>query len=168
MKNSIYFLVAISLSLGACTNENNGNTSSDTLVVAPPPPKAPESLAKDTVAPPPPVEDQRDNKVYNFVSLKNPPTYPGGVKKFYDFLSSNIKYPPIAAEKNIQGNVFTSFVVEKDGSLSNIEIDRKLGGGIDEEAVRVLKMSGKWNPGMQNGKAVRVKYMIPIKFTLDK
>jgi len=107
-----------------------------------------------------------DNTVYSFVSMENPPAYPGGIEKFYEFLGKNIKYPPMAAENNIQGNVFVSFTVEKDGSLTDIKIDRKLGYGTDEEAIRVLKTSRRWNPGMQNGKPVRVKYNIPIKFSL--
>jgi len=109
-----------------------------------------------------------DNTVYSFVSMENPPAFPGGIEKFYKFLSDNIKYPPMAAENNIQGNVFVSFTVEKDGSLTDIKIDRKLGHGTDEEAVRVLKLSKRWNPGMQNGKPVRVKYNIPIKFSLQQ
>lgn len=109
-----------------------------------------------------------DNNVYSFVSMENPPAYPGGIEKFYKFLGDNIKYPPMAAENNITGNVFVSFTVEKDGSLTDIKIDRKLGYGTDEEAVRVLKLSKRWNPGMQNGKPVRVKYNIPIKFSLQQ
>ncbi len=109
-----------------------------------------------------------DNTVYSFVSMENPPQYPGGIVKFYQFLGENIKYPTMAVENNIQGNVFISFTVEKDGTLSNIKVDRKLGYGTDEEAVRVLGLSKRWNPGMQNGKPVRVKYNIPIKFALPK
>lgn len=108
-----------------------------------------------------------DNQVYNFVSMENPPAFPGGIEKFYKFLGDNIKYPPMAAENNITGNVFVSFTVEKDGSLTDVKVDRKLGYGTDEEAVRVLKLSKRWNPGMQNGKPVRVKYNIPIKFSLQ-
>ncbi|MDQ7947472.1 MAG: energy transducer TonB, partial [Pedobacter sp.] len=77
-----------------------------------------------------------------------------------------IKYPPMAQDQNIQGNVHVSFTVEKDGSLTDIRVERKLGYGTDEEAVRVLKLAKRWNPGMQNGKPVRVKYNIPIKFSL--
>ncbi|WP_410220352.1 TonB family protein [Pedobacter sp.] len=104
--------------------------------------------------------------VYSFVSMENPPSFPGGIEKFYDFLSQNINYPKEAFENNIQGNVFISFIVEKDGSLADIKIERKLGYGTDEEAIRVLKLSKKWNPGQINQKPVRTKYNIPIKFTL--
>ncbi|MDQ8006392.1 MAG: TonB family protein [Pedobacter sp.] len=112
--------------------------------------------------------DDEDNTVYSFVSMETPPSYPGGITEFYKFLSENIKYPEDAKKSEIQGNVFVSFTVEKDGSISDIKIDRRLGYGTDEEAVRVLQLSKKWNPGMQNGKAVRVKYNIPIKFALKK
>jgi len=107
-----------------------------------------------------------DNTVYNFVSMENPPNYPGGLDKFYKYLGDNIKYPPMAAENNIQGKVLVSFTVEKDGSLTDLKVERKLGYGTDEEAMRVLKLSKRWNPGMQNGKPVRVKYNIPISFNL--
>lgn len=109
---------------------------------------------------------ETDNKVYSFVSLENPPTYPGGMAKFYEFLGQNIKYPDSAKSKNVQGNVFLSFVVNKDGSLEDIKVDRKLGYGTDEEAVRVLKLAKKWNPGLVDGKPVRVRYNIPIRFAI--
>lgn len=109
---------------------------------------------------------QEDNTVYNFVSMETPPTYPGGIEKFYTFLGENIKYPQQAKDENVQGNVYVSFTVEKDGSLNDIKVDRKLGAGTDDEAIRVLKLSKKWNPGMQNGKVVRTKYNIPVRFKI--
>jgi protein TonB len=109
-----------------------------------------------------------DTKVYDFVSIETPPSFPGGIEKFYAYVGKSIKYPPMAAENNIQGKVFLSFVVEKNGELTDIHVDRKLGGGTDEEAVRVLKASPRWTPGIQNGKPVRVKYNIPISFTLSQ
>ncbi|MFI5451173.1 TonB family protein [Pedobacter sp. UC225_61] len=112
-----------------------------------------------------PKEETVDNRVYNFVAMENPPSYPGGVGAFYKFLANNIKYPLLASDNEIQGTVYVSFTVEKDGSLNDIKVDRKLGYGTDEEAVRVLKLSKRWNPGMQNGRVVRVKYNIPIKFS---
>lgn len=117
---------------------------------------------------PKPTITPEDNTVYSFVSMENPPSFPGGIERFYKFIDDNKKYPAMAIENNIQGNVFVSFTVEKDGSLTDIKIDRKLGHGTDEEAVRVLKLSKRWNPGMQNGKPVRVKYNIPIKFSLPQ
>lgn len=109
-----------------------------------------------------------EDKIYSFVSLETPPTYPGGIAEFYKFLGATIKYPEEAAKQQIQGHVFVSFVVEKDGSISDIKVDRKLGFGTDEEAVRVLKLSRKWNPGLHLEKPVRVKYNLPIKFALNK
>lgn len=108
-----------------------------------------------------------EDRVYSFVSLEMPPSYPGGIAEFYKFLGANVKYPKEAVDNNIQGNVFVSFVVEKDGSITDVKIDRKLGYGTDEEAVRVLKLSKRWNPGQFDGKVVRTKYSIPIKFALN-
>lgn len=106
-----------------------------------------------------------DNTVYSFVSMENPPTFPGGMDKFYKYISDNLKYPEKAKELNVQGKVFISFTVEKDGSLTDVRVDRKLGYGTDEEAIRVVKGSKRWNPGIQNGRPVRVKYNMPIGFT---
>jgi TonB family protein len=109
---------------------------------------------------------QSDDKIYSFVSLKNPPSYPDGMAAFYKFLGANIKYPSEAKANNVRGKVLVSFVVERDGSLADIKIERSLGYGTDEETVRVLKLSKKWNPGMLDGKAVKVKYNIPVSFAL--
>lgn len=106
-----------------------------------------------------------DNNVYGvFEALEVQPTFPGGMDKFYKYLAKTIRYPEMAQEQGIQGKVFLSFIIEKNGALTDIKIERKLGYGTDEEAVRVLKGSPKWMPGIQNGKAVRVKYNIPISF----
>jgi protein TonB len=107
-----------------------------------------------------------DNTVYENISIEMQPAFPGGMGKFYAYLRKSVKYPPMATENNIQGKVFLSFVVEKNGDLTDIKVDRKLGGGTDEEAIRVLKASPRWTPGIQNGNPVRVKYNIPISFAL--
>ncbi len=109
-------------------------------------------------------QEKDDNIVYNFMSMESPPTYPGGMSSFYKFIGDNLKYPLEAIANNVQGSVLISFIVEKDGALKDIKVNRKLGYGTDEEAVRVLGLSKRWNPGMQNGKPVSVKYNIPIKF----
>ncbi|MNK25850.1 Gram-negative bacterial tonB protein [compost metagenome] len=111
---------------------------------------------------------EKEEKVYSFVSMKNPPQFPGGMAKFYKFLADNIKYPEEAKKSAIQGKVFASFTIEKDGSLNDIKIVRKLGYGTDEEAVRVLKLSPKWIAGTQDGKPVRVQYNLPIGFVNNK
>ena len=94
------------------------------------------------------------------------PEYPGGINKLMEYLSKNIEYPKAARESGIQGRVFVSFIVEKDGSISNVKVIRSIGGGCDEEAVRVVKAMPKWKPGKQRGKAVRVSYMLPVVFKL--
>ncbi|MGM9476906.1 TonB family protein [Pedobacter sp. GSP4] len=108
-----------------------------------------------------------DKKIYDFVSIEKQPEFPGGIVKFYKYIGASIKYPQMAQENNVQGKVFLSFVVEKDGSLSDIQVTRGLGSGTDEEAIRVLKASPTWHPGIQNGLPVRVKYNININFTLN-
>ncbi len=102
-----------------------------------------------------------------FTNVEVLPSFPGGLEQFGKFLGKNLRYPPVARDAGIQGRVFLQFVVEKDGSLTDIKVVRGIGGGCDEEAVRVLKSSPKWNPGVQNGRNVRVSYTIPIFFQLQ-
>jgi TonB family protein len=101
-----------------------------------------------------------------FAAVEVMPTFPGGLDKFYEFISKNIRYPEKMKAKNIQGKAFIEFIIEEDGVLSNFKIIREPGYGAGEEAVRVLSLSPKWNPGIQNGQAVRVKYTVPIMFSL--
>ena len=103
-----------------------------------------------------------------FTNVEVLPTFPGGLEQFGKFLGKNLRYPPIARENGIQGRVFCTFVVEKDGSLTDIKVARGIGGGCDEEAIRVLRSSPKWNPGVQNGRNVRVSYTVPIFFQLQQ
>lgn len=114
-----------------------------------------------------PKEEAVEKPTPNFVAVSAPPVFPGGIQKLNNFLDKKIKYPIAALDNDVQGTVMVNFIVEKDGSLSNLKTDRKLGFGLDEEAIRVLKMS-KWLPAIQDGKTVRVNYSIPIKFTLDQ
>jgi len=90
----------------------------------------------------------------------------GGQGAWAKFLQKNMRYPKTALEEGVQGKVYMSFIIEKDGHLSNIVVERKAGFGFDEEALRVLKLAPAWKPGMQNGQAVRVRYVIPINFQL--
>ena len=83
------------------------------------------------------------------------------------YLHSQIKYPALAKESGISGRVFVSFVIERDGSVTDITILRGIGGGCDEEAIRVVKSMPRWNPGTQRGQPVRVRFNLPIKFTLQ-
>ena len=94
------------------------------------------------------------------------PEFPGGVNALISHVGQNVIYPAEAMEKEIQGRVFVGFVVEKDGSISNVKVLKGIGGGCDEEAVRVISSMPKWKPGKQKGKPVRVNYQIPIVFKL--
>jgi protein TonB len=105
-------------------------------------------------------------ELHTLNSIENYPEFPGGQAAFIKFLSRNLKYPHIAAEKGIMGKVLISFIIEKNGKLSNIKILRGIGYGCDEEAIRVLEKSPEWKPGMQNKQHVRVAYTLPINFSL--
>ena len=113
------------------------------------------------------VEEEEVVEAEVFTIVEEMPAYPGGDAKLYEYLGKNIKYPQIARESGIQGRVFVNFVVEPDGSVSNVKVMRGIGGGCDEEAVRVIKTMPKWKPGKQRGKAVRVTYTIPVVFQLQ-
>jgi len=107
------------------------------------------------------------NKEPVYAVVEKQPSYPGGDDARVAFLGQNIKYPEQATKNGVQGKVFVTFVIEADGSISNVKVLRGIGGGCDEEAVRIISIMPKWNPGMKNGKAVRVQFNLPIKFTLD-
>jgi len=107
-----------------------------------------------------------EEKVMDFVSVDTPPKFPGGMEQFYKFLGREIKFPEEAKKNNVDGKVFLSFVVEKDGSLNDIKVLKGLGAGTDEEALRVLGLSPKWEPGKIKGNPVRVQYHLPISFTV--
>ncbi len=102
-----------------------------------------------------------------FFVVEQMPTYPGGLKALYGYLGKKMKYPSQARKMDIEGRVTLTFVIDKDGSITNIKLLRGIGAGCDEEAIRVLKMLPKWNPGKQRGKAVKVQMTIPINFKLN-
>jgi len=112
-------------------------------------------------------EEEEVPEMEIFQVVESPPQYPGGDAARMKFLQENIKYPQMARESGIQGTVYVTFVVEPDGSVSDVRVLRGIGGGCDEEAVRVIKMMPKWIPGKQRGKPVRVQFNMPIKFTLQ-
>ena len=95
------------------------------------------------------------------------PSFPGGDKKLMEYLSENIRYPEECEEICVQGRVIVSFIVEKDGSISNVKVAKSLDPLLDKEAVRVVSGMPKWNPGRQNGVAVRVRCIIPVTFRLQ-
>jgi periplasmic protein TonB len=102
-----------------------------------------------------------------FVIVEQSPEFANGVKAMYQFLSDNMKYPAVARENNIEGTVYVGFVVGKDGTIRDVKVKRGIAGGCNEEAIRVVELMPKWNPGKQNGRPVSVAYTIPIKFKLD-
>jgi len=115
--------------------------------------------------PNPPVKVKEDgNRVFNVVEKQ--PAFPGGKNALGTYLSKNIKYPAIDRENNIQGKVYVSFVVEPNGKLTDVRAVRGPSATMNAEAVRVIAKSPAWKPGYQNGKAVRVKYTLPVNFTL--
>lgn len=105
--------------------------------------------------------------VYDFVNIEKMPEYPGGLSRFYSYISKNYDYPAAAKEQGVSGKVIISFIVEKDGSLTDIKVLRDMGMGTGEEAVRLLKKSPKWKAGIQNGREVRVQYTLPIMLNLE-
>jgi len=110
-------------------------------------------------------EEEEDNVV--FVIVENKPEFPGGDAALMKFISENIKYPVIAQENGIQGRVICQFVVNKDGSIVDINVVRSVDPSLDKEAIRVIKSMPHWKPGKQRGKAVRVKFTLPIVFRLQ-
>jgi len=110
------------------------------------------------------VTEEDPNKI--FTSVEQVPQFPGGLDAFGRYLGKNINYPAVAKENGTQGRVIVSFVCERDGSLTDIKVVRGIGDGCDEEAVRVIKKSPHWKPGIQNGRPVRVMYSVPISFSL--
>ena len=157
----------------------------EVLVEEPPPPaevvekavisnKTVEGVdAVDAFIPPPPPEEvkivaiEKPKEEEIFTAVEQNPEFPGGQSAMYKFLGENIKYPAAAQRANVSGRVFVKFVVEKDGSIGNVEVMKGIGFGCDEEAIRVIKSMPKWNPGRQNGKNVRVFYNMPVVYKLD-
>lgn len=135
------------------TIEINAEDDKETEVVIAPPVEAP-------------VEEEEEEVV--FVVVETMPEFPGGQQALFKYLSENVKYPVIAQENSIQGRVICQFVVNKDGAIVDVEVVRSGGDpSLDKEAVRVIKSMPKWNPGKQRGKAVRVKYTVPVNFRLQ-
>jgi TonB family protein len=139
-----------------------------------------KEIVSDDNAPPPPPPDEvmeikgatgqtsnnmhDENGIYTVVEVM--PSYVGGDEARLKFLKDNIKYPSEAKESAIQGTVYVTFVVDETGKISDVKTLRGIGGGCEEEAIRVVKMMPKWIPGEQSGKKVKVQFNMPIKFIL--
>ncbi len=110
--------------------------------------------------------DNKPDTAKIFVAVEKDPSFQGGMQNFYSYLSQNLQYPAFAVKNRTEGKVYLTFIVEKDGSLSNVKAVRGISQEIDAEAIRVLQNSPKWTPGIQNRRAVRVQYTVPINFKL--
>ncbi|MBP6977824.1 MAG: energy transducer TonB [Lentimicrobiaceae bacterium] len=125
---------------------------------------APEAVMPETM----PVEDQQiveeTEEPYTFVEQM--PDFPGGEAALREYLMKNVTYPQLAKESDVEGTVYVTFIVDKNGNISDIKVLRGIGAGCDEEAVRVISKMPRWNPGKQNGRPVPVRFNMPIKFQL--
>jgi len=111
-----------------------------------------------------PVKEIIDTKVYNYVEQMPEP--PGGMGALLQYIGKNIKYPAMALRNQVEGKVFVNFVVGPDGTISGVKIQKGIGAGCDEEAMRVIKGLPKWTPGKQNGRAVSVSFTVPVTFAI--
>lgn len=120
--------------------------------------------AKEVIAEPEPPKVE-ETKVFDVV--EEMPQFPGGQAALLEYLAKNIKYPVVAEENGVQGRVIVTFVVERDGSITDVKVVKSVDPSLDKEATRVVKSMPKWQPGKQNGSAVRVKYTVPVQFRLQ-
>jgi len=121
--------------------------------------------AKEVIAQPEPPKHEEESKVFDVVEQM--PSFPGGNGALLEYLASHVKYPVVAQENGVQGRVIVSFVVEKDGSITDVRVVRSVDPSLDREAARVVSSMPRWTPGKQNGSAVRVKYNVPVMFKLQ-
>lgn len=129
---------------------------------------APVDLIEDKPVGPASAPAPTGNEIVNTFGLEVQPEPFGGMEAFSKFLGRTLRFPAAASDAGVSGRVVVSFVIEKDGNLSNIVVEKGAGYGFDQEAVRVLKLAKAWKPGRQNGQAVRVRYMVPINFQLPE
>lgn len=145
--------------------ENTAQINDDLSINA----EADERTKVEEYKAPAPVKQEEESEIQEqeiFQVVETAPSFPGGDVARMKFLQDNIKYPAMARESGIQGTVYVTFVVERNGSVTDVKLLRGIGGGCDEEALRVVKNMPKWEPGKQRGKPVRVQFNMPIKFTL--
>ena len=112
------------------------------------------------------VVSQKDQKEEPYNVVEDMPAFPGGMEAMIQFLSSNIQYPADAQKQKVDGRVLVNFVVEKDGSITEVKVVKPTFPSLDAEAIRVVKAMPKWKPGYQRGQAVRVQFTMPINFSL--
>ncbi|WP_298653984.1 energy transducer TonB [uncultured Proteiniphilum sp.] len=119
------------------------------------------------VPPPPPKPKEEEVTEEIFVVVEEQPEFPGGNAAMMKFLGDNIKYPVIAQENGIQGRVICNFVVERDGSITDVQVVRGVDPSLDREAIRVIQQMPRWKPGKQRGSSVRVRFTLPVVFRLQ-
>lgn len=117
----------------------------------------------DAPPPPPPAVEE---ETYDIAAVQEQPEFPGGMGKMYEYLQKNTKYPDMEFDAGIQGKVYVEFVVEKDGSVTDVKLRRGVSPGLDKEALRAVRSMPKWTPGKMNGKSVKVRFTIPVDFKL--
>lgn len=144
----------------AAEKTQEGDPNAEEVIAAPEQSAGPTKAEVVVEAPAP-----KDDEVFTVVEQN--PEFVGGQSAMYAWLGKNIKYPAAAQRANISGKVFVSFTVNTDGSITDVQVLKGLGFGTDEEAIRVVKSMPKWKPGKQSGRAVRVKYNLPISFQLE-
>ena len=112
-------------------------------------------------------DDDDDDMIMGMIADEHRAEFPGGDRTLLDFLKSNLVYPKVAQDSSIQGRVIVKFTIEKDGSITDVEVARSIYPALDEEAVRVVSMMPKWKPATKKGEPIRCKYMLPIFFRLS-
>ena len=145
-------LASTNTAIGAFTVEGNDEEAGEVL------------KAKEVIAEP---EKPKEEETKVFDVVEEMPQFPGGQAALLEYLSKNIKYPVVAEENGVQGRVIVTFVVERDGSITDVKVVKSVDPSLDKEAARVVKSMPKWQPGKQNGSAVRVKYTVPVTFRLQ-
>ncbi len=144
-------LMSTKTAIGALDVKGNDDANGEVLKI------------KEAVAQPEPKPEVE--KVFDVVEQM--PSFPGGPSALMEWLSNNVKYPVVAQENGVQGRVVVSFVVERDGSITDVKVVRGVDPSLDREASRVVRAMPRWIPGKQNGSAVRVKYNVPVAFRLQ-
>ena len=112
-----------------------------------------------------PIKEEKAEQIFTIV--EDQPTPKGGMAAFYEYVAKHMEYPAQARRMNIEGRVFVQFVVDKDGTLTDVKVLKGIGGGCDKEAVNIIENAPKWNPGKQRGRPVKVRMVIPIVFQLN-
>lgn len=112
-----------------------------------------------------PIKEEKAEQIFTIV--EDQPTPKGGMAAFYNYVAKHMEYPAQARRMNVEGKVYVQFVVDKDGSLTDVKVLKGIGAGCDKEAISIIKHAPKWNPGKQRGRPVKVRMVIPIVFQLS-